>query len=122
MSVYPYEIQDLRHCSNAPGEHIQQVQGRNRMKIRKYRINPDHTEYAGAHDDNEHRYNTFAQGSGCRNGTVHKCRDAIGEAHNRQTIHSGIHNCRISGKQKQKRSSKNYQGHSQEQTDAEGIH
>ena len=62
MSVDPYEIQDLRHCGNAPGKHIQQVQGRNRMKIRKYRINPDHTEYTGAHDDNEHRYNTFAQG------------------------------------------------------------
>ena len=47
------------------------------MEIGKYGVNPDYTEHAGTHDDNEHRYNALAHGSGRRNGTVHKCRNTM---------------------------------------------
>ena len=79
------------------------------MEIGKYGVNPDYTEHAGTHDDNEHRYNALAHGSGRRNGTVHKCRNTIRKSHDRQTVHTGINNSLIPGKQGQKRTPENYQ-------------
>ena len=46
LFVDPYEIEDFRHCGDTPGENIQQIQGRYRMKIGKYGVDPDYTEHA----------------------------------------------------------------------------
>ena len=54
------EINDLCHCCNGPGEDIKQIQGRNSFKVGKYSVDPDNTEYAGSHDNDEHGGKAFA--------------------------------------------------------------
>ena len=54
------EINDLCHCCNGPGEDIKQIQGRNGFKVGKYSVDPDNTEYAGSHDNDEHGGKAFA--------------------------------------------------------------
>ena len=42
-----YKIQDLRDRRERPGTAVEQIQGRDRLKIRKDRIDPRDPEYAG---------------------------------------------------------------------------
>ena len=54
------EINDLCNGCNGPGENIKQIQGRDRLKVGKYSVDPDNTEYTGSHDNDEHGNQTFA--------------------------------------------------------------
>ena len=59
-SVYMQEVNDLCNGCNGPGENIKQIQRRDRLKVGKYSVDPDNTEYAGSHDNDEHGGKAFA--------------------------------------------------------------
>ena len=54
------EVNDLCNGCNGPGENIKQIQRRDRLKVCKYSVDPDNTEYAGSHDNDEHGGKAFA--------------------------------------------------------------
>ena len=54
------EVNDLCNGCNGPGENIKQIQRRDRLKVGKYSVDPDNTEYAGSHDNDEHGGKAFA--------------------------------------------------------------
>ncbi len=41
------EVDDLGRCRQQPGEGVQQVQRRDRVEMRKDRVDPDHAEHTG---------------------------------------------------------------------------
>ena len=90
-----YKIQDLRDRRERPGTAVEQIQGRDRLKIRKDRIDPRDPEYAGTQDHDDHRCQTLSECPGCRDRAVHERGDPIGKSHDRQALHSRCHDLRI---------------------------
>ena len=94
------KINTLRNCCNRPGKDIEKIQGRNGVEIRKYGINPDDTEHTGAHYHDNGGNHAFAKTSGGRYGAVHERRHHKRKAHNTQSLHAGIYNLGVVGKQR----------------------
>ena len=115
------EINDLCQCSDAPGKCVEQIQGLDRMEVGKYGVDPDDTEYTGAQDDHDSRNDRLAKPPGSCNGTVHKCRNAVGERHNRETDDTCFYHLTVICEQGQERITEEVKGTSQYQTDRKGI-
>ena len=84
-------------------------------------MDPDQAEHTGTHDHDNRRYGCLTQPSGSGQCTVHKGRDPITQAHNRQTVHSGFNHRNIIGKDPQERSAAKYQQQPQYQGESHGI-
>ena len=91
------------------------------MNPRENRIDPDHTENAGAQYHNDGRHHGFIQAAGGCNRTVHKSGNAVGESHDPDTLHSGIDHNGLCGKESQKLSSEHKKQSPENQADAKGI-
>ena len=60
MCKIPEEKVQKSDASLLAGGYIKQIQGRNSFKVGKYSVDPDNTEYAGSHDNDEHGGKAFA--------------------------------------------------------------
>ena len=115
------EIDDFCDGRQSPGERIQEVQGRDRMEVGKDRIYPDHTEHTGAEHDEDGRYDRFAEATAGSDGAVHEGRNAVGEAHDADSVHTGIDDGRLCRKQCEELASEQQQAATEHEADGEGI-
>ena len=91
------------------------------MEVREHRVHPDNAEHAGAQDHDDHGDSALAKATGGGDGAVHKRGDAVGNAHDRQTVHTRVHHLRVCGKEAQERPSKQQQSQTQKQSRTEGV-
>ena len=90
------------------------------MEIGKYRIDPNHAEYAGTQDNDNRRHNAFTKPARGGNGAVHKRGKGVRAAHHSQANHACLHHGGVRGKQGEEFLSKQHQSASQQSTRAEG--
>ena len=89
-------------CDNGqdPRDWIGNVQREQRVIHTEHGEDPDDAEHAGAHYHDNGGNHAFSKTSGCRYGAVHERRHYKGKAHNTQSLHAGIYNLWVVGKQR----------------------
>ena len=96
------EVDDLGRCRQQPGEGVQQVQRRDRVEMRKDRVDPDHAEHTGAQNHNDGRADGFSQPARGGDRAVHKGGDAVGKPHDHNALHAGVDDSAFGCEERQK--------------------
>ena len=91
------------------------------MEVGKDGVDPDDTEHAGAHHNNDGRYDRLAQSAGRGNGAVHKGGDAVGKAHHAHTLHACVDDGALGGEQGKEAAPEEEQAPAQNQADTKGV-
>ena len=95
------EIYGLRQRCDAPGEHVEQIEGLNGAEVGEHGVDPDHAENAGTHDDDEGGPQALANAAGSGDGGIHKGGYAVGKTHDGKTEKSRLDHGVVGGKQGQ---------------------
>ena len=82
-----------------PCTDIDQIQGLQCMEVSKYGIDPDNAENYGSQNDDQGRFYALSKASCCGSGIIHKSRNTVAQAHDRDTDTCIFHYIRITGKQ-----------------------
>ena len=91
------------------------------MEVGKDRIYPDHTEHTGAEHDEDGRHDRLTEATAGGDGAVHEGRNAVGESHDTDSVHTGIDDIRICRKQCEELASEQQQAATEHEADGEGI-
>ena len=115
------EIENFGKAGQRPGAWVQQIQRRDGVEVRKERVHPCHTEHAGAQDHKDGRHHGFAQPARGGDRAVHKGGDAVGQTHDGNTLHPGVDNVRLGGKEREKLPPESKQPAAQHQPHAKAV-
>ena len=115
------EVDILRHAGEYPGEHIQQIQGRDRVEVGKDGVDPDDPEHAGAQNDHNGGGHAAAQSAGGGDAGVHQGADPVGEGHDPQAVHAGVDDLGLVGKQAQELPAEDSQQHADQHAHNGGV-
>ena len=89
------------------------------MEPGKYGVDPYDTEHAGSHDDKDRRDDSLSDSARSRDRAVHKRRKTVRKCHDFDSLHAGVNDCCIRGKQRQELMSEDKEEQSKDQSDRE---